>query len=106
MRIGRGRRTRRGRRSERTIDPRWLLIGVLVYLGIAATGIGVARSSQETRALYYALEQDQRAQDQLLAQYSRLLLERSTFASFRNVDEVAARRLGMRFPEKVERVRP
>lgn len=88
------------------MDPRWLLAGAAVYLGIAATGIGVARLSQETRALYYALEEDQRGQDQLLAQYSRLLLERSTFASYRNVDDVAAQRLGMRFPEQVERVAP
>ena len=82
------------------------VLSTLIYLAIAGTGIGVSRLSQETRALYFALEQNQRAQDQLLAQYSRLLLERSTLASYQNVDEFAGQHLGMRFPEQVERVAP
>ena len=96
----------RGIRARVQATPRWLLMGTLVYLGVAATGIGVARFSQETRALFFALEQDQRAQDALLAQYSRLLLERSTLAAYQNVDDIAEQRLGMRFPEQVERVEP
>lgn len=97
--------TRRSRRqTRRAANPRWLLIGILAYLGLAGTGIGVARYSQEYRSLFYALEQDQRAQDKLLARYSRLLLERSTLASYQNVDDIAEQRLGMRFPEHVERV--
>ncbi len=94
------------RRVLSPVGPYWLLLGTMVYLGVAATGIGVARLSQETRALYFALEQNQRAQDELLAQYSRLLLERSTLASYQNVDDIAERELGMLFPEQVERIVP
>lgn len=79
-------------------------VGTALYFGIAVTGVLVARSSQEMRTLYLALEQNQGARDDLLAQYSRLLLERSTFTSYQNVDEVAERTLDMRFPERVERV--
>ncbi len=92
------------RRRPRSPGPRWLLVGTALYLGIAATGVLVARSSQEMRTLYLALEQNQGARDDLLAQYSRLLLERSTFSSYQNVDEIAERTLNMRFPEQVERV--
>jgi cell division protein FtsL len=99
----RGRERRRSHERLRS-QPRWLLVGVLVYLGIAASGVGVARLSQETRALHMALELDQREQDRLLAQYSRLLLERSTLAAYQHVDDIAEQRLGMRFPEQVERV--
>ena len=92
------------RRRLRSTDPRWLLVGTVVYLGIAATGVLVARSSQEMRSLYLAIEQNQGARDDLLAEYSRWLLERSTCSSDQNVDEVAERTINMRFPEQVERV--
>ena len=98
------RRNNAKRRRLCSPDPRWLLIGTVLYLGIAATGVLVARSSQEMRTHYLALEQNQGARDDLLAQYSRLLLERSTFSSYQNVDEIAERTLNMRFPEQVERV--
>jgi cell division protein FtsL len=76
----------------------------VIYLGVAVTGVLVARSSQEMRTLYLAVEQNQGVRDQLLAQYSRLLLERSTLSSYQNVDEIAEQTLDMRFPERVERV--
>jgi cell division protein FtsL len=85
-------------------DSRWLLVGIVIYLGVAVTGVLVARSSQEMRTLYLAVEQNQGVRDQLLAQYSRLLLERSTLSSYQNVDEIAEQTLDMRFPERVERV--
>jgi cell division protein FtsL len=97
-------RSKTTKRRRRSPDPRWLLVGTVIYLGIAASGVLVARSSQEMRVLYLALEQNQGAKDDLLAQYSRLLHERSTFSSYQNVDEIAERTLNMRFPEQVERV--
>ncbi|TDJ22917.1 MAG: hypothetical protein E2O54_11885 [Gammaproteobacteria bacterium] len=84
--------------------PRWLLVGTVIYLGVAATGVLVARSSQEMRTLNLAVEQNQDTRDHLLAQYSRLLLERSTLTAYQNVDEIAEQTLDMRFPERVERV--
>jgi cell division protein FtsL len=97
------------KREVRKVSPRdgrrpWLIVGLLAYAGIALTGIGIASVSQDVRNVVMALEQSQRAEDELLAEQSRLLLERSMLSSFQNVDEVAERRLTMQFPEVVEKV--
>ena len=94
---------RRGvaRRSEL-----WLAAVGAIFFGIAITGISIASFAQDVRSRFVALETNQRAQDALLAEYSRLLIERGTLSSYQNVDQVAARQLAMRFPELVERVAP
>jgi cell division protein FtsL len=85
---------------------RWLACGIVVYAVVAASGIGVAAQGQRVRDLFAELERTQAQQDELLSDYSRLLLERSTLASYQNVDLLAEQRLAMRFPELVERVKP
>jgi cell division protein FtsL len=85
---------------------RWLAWGIVVYTLIAASGMGVAAQSQRVRDLFAELERTQQQQDELLSEYSRLLLERSTLASYQNVDQIAEQSLAMRFPELVERVAP
>jgi cell division protein FtsL len=97
---GKLRRAARGLQRSRL----WLIAGVVVYLGVAISGVWVAAGSHEARQLFVQLERGQRVQDELLADYSRLLLERSMLSSFENVDQVAEHRLSMRFPEAVERV--
>ncbi len=85
---------------------RWLVAAGAIYVGIAASGVWIAASAQDVRGLFVSLEENQNQQDALLAQYSRLLIERSTLSSYQNVDQVAERQLAMRFPEKVEKVSP
>jgi cell division protein FtsL len=85
---------------------RWIGWGVLVYAMVAGSGIAVAAQSQYVRDLFAALERTQEQQDELLSEYSRLLLERSTLASYQNIDQIAEQSLAMRFPELVERVDP
>ena len=84
----------------------WLIAAVVVYFAVALSGVWIASLGQDVRGLFVALEQNQQAQDALLAQYSRLLIERSTLSSYQNVDQVAEQQLTMRFPEIVERVAP
>ena len=98
--------TRRLKSILRQSSLHWLVAAGAIYVGIAISGIWIASMASDVRGRFVALEQNQRAQDALLAQYSRLLIERATLASYRNVDEVAARQLEMRFPEVVERVAP
>ena len=98
--------TRRFKAILRQPSLHWLAAAGAIFVGIAITGIWIASMASDVRGRFVALEQNQRAQDALLAQYSRLLIERATLASYRNVDEVAARQLAMRFPELVERVAP
>jgi cell division protein FtsL len=84
----------------------WFAAAVVVYVSVALSGVWIASLGQDVRGLFVALEQNQRAQDALLAQYSRLLIERGTLSSYQNVDQVAEQQLTMRFPELVERVAP
>jgi cell division protein FtsL len=96
-------------RSRAVLRPRrpawhWLFGGAVVYVGVALSGVWIASLGQDVRGLFVAIEQNQRTQDALLAEYSRLLIERGTLSSYQNVDQVAERQLAMRFPELVERV--
>jgi cell division protein FtsL len=84
----------------------WLAVAGAIYVGIAASGVCVAAVAQDVRGLFVTLANNQSRQDELLAQYSRLLIERSTLSSYQNVDQAAERQLAMRFPESVERVSP
>jgi cell division protein FtsL len=68
--------------------------------------VWIAATAQNVRGLFVALQHNQAQQDALLAEYSRLLIERGTLSSYQNVDQIAERQLAMRFPEKVERVSP
>jgi cell division protein FtsL len=101
------RRAVASRREVRALDGddlRWLAIAMAAFAGVVITGVSVAWSSQAVRALHVAIHTSQREQDALLAEYSRLLIERSTLGSYQNVDEVAERQLSMTFPETVERL--
>ena len=72
-----------------------------VCLLAAASGIQVASHAQDTRHSFLRLTAVQQERDTLLAEYSRLLLERATLSSYRHVGEMAEERLSMRFPEQV-----
>ena len=87
---------------------RWfsLLALVALLLGAAASGIQVVYQTHEVRRLHVELQAVQRAQDELLSEYTRLLLERGTLASYQNVERLAVQELSMTFPESVERVEP
>ncbi len=96
------------RRAAAEPKPRWQWFAAAgaIYVGIAVSGVGVAAIAQDVRGLFVALAKNQSQQDELLAQYSRLLIERGTLSSYQNVDQAAERQLAMRFPETVERVSP
>ena len=83
------------------------VIGFVVLLvAIVATGIQVALVSHAVRELHGELEAAQAAQDEHLAEYSRLLLERSALSAYQNVERLAEEELAMQFPETVERIDP
>jgi cell division protein FtsL len=96
------------RRATKDLRPawHWLAAAAAIYIGIAVSGIWIAATAQDVRGLFIALEHNQNQQDSLLAEYSRLLIERGTLSSYQNVDQIAERQLAMRFPETVERVSP
>lgn len=84
---------------------RYLIVGALV-VAVVASGIQVALVSHEVRRLHGELEAAQKAQDEHLAEYSRLLLERSALSAYQNVERLAERELAMQFPDTVEFIEP
>lgn len=85
---------------------RLAIVFALLLLAVVASGVQVALVSHEVRQLHGELEAAQKAQDEHLADYSRLLLERSALSAYQNVERLAETELGMRFPDKVEHLDP
>lgn len=88
------------------MNPRSVTALLVLLAAVVASGIQVARVSHEVRTLHGELEAAQRAQDEHLAEYSRLLLERSALSAYQNVERLAQNELSMQFPENVERIAP
>ncbi len=78
----------------------WPWIGGFVALlaFIAISGLSVVQGAHDMRDLYRQLGEVQREHDTLLADHSRLLLERGARSSLQNIEEVAQRDLDMEFP--------
>ncbi|NBC22799.1 MAG: cell division protein FtsL [Gammaproteobacteria bacterium] len=85
---------------------RQAIVFTVLLLAVVASGVQVALVSHEVRRLHGELEAAQKAQDEHLAEYSRLLLERSALSAYQNVERLAETELGMRFPDKVEHLKP
>jgi cell division protein FtsL len=85
---------------------RQALLLVVLLAAVVGSGVQVAVVSHEVRRLHGELEAEQRAQDEHMAEYSRLLLERSALSAYQNVERLAERELAMQFPETVEYLEP
>lgn len=90
--------------GKRFSELSWFFFGILALFGVAASGVQVIGVTGDRRVLFHELTRNQEAQDRLLEEYSRLLLERGTLVSYQNVDRVAKKHLNMRFPERVTSV--
>jgi cell division protein FtsL len=87
------------------IVPKHQAIVLLTLLvGILYSGLQLVESVHQMRFLYRSMDELQANQDILLANYSRLLLERSTLASMQTIEAVAERELQMFFPEIIVQV--
>ena len=95
------------RRQARVVVPepvdaasrsQWLLLGVASLL-LIASAFGVISSTHACRELYAELQTLEATRWHLQEDYSRLLLEQSTWASHHRVEKVAGGELGMRAPD-------
>lgn len=82
----------------------WLFVGVAAYVAATVAGLQTARQSAEMRELFQRLSESQESEDDYLREYRMLLLERATFAAYRNVEVVAKEELRMRFPDQPDDV--
>lgn len=69
---------------------------------VVMSAFGVIHSSHSCRGLYAQLQDLEATQWYLQEDYSRLLLEQSTWASHHRVEKVAGRELGMLAPPALE----
>jgi cell division protein FtsL len=88
----------------KTVSLQWVACLLLLLGGIFYSGLQLVQSADEMRFLYRSMDELQSNQDVLLANYSRLLLERSTLASMQTVEAVATTELQMFFPETIVKV--
>ena len=79
-------------------------IALAALVGSMFTGISIVDKSNERRALFIKLTDNQNEQDQLLEERTRLLIERGALSAYQNVDRIAIDELKMRFPEGAEQV--
>ena len=101
------RRRRRVAKSLPVAIVRWQIITMLaLFAAVGGSGLVLVTAAQEMRSLYSAMDELQSKQDRTMAQYSRLLLERGTFASLQTVEVVATQELQMVFPQQVEEISP
>jgi cell division protein FtsL len=74
-----------------------LLNGGLLVL-VVWTAVAIVESSHRCRQLYAELQALQSEQWDSQEQWSRLLLEESTWATYHRIEQVAVERLGMQVP--------
>jgi cell division protein FtsL len=86
------------------VTGRQALLFLVLLMAVVGSGIQVAMIGHEVRLRHGELEAAQKAQDQHLAEYSRLLLERSALSAYQNVERLAETELDMTFPATVERI--
>ena len=68
---------------------------------VIASGVQVASQAHEVRRLHAQLETMGKEYNALLAENSRLTLERGARASYARVEKEAAEKLAMHFPEQI-----
>lgn len=89
---------------QKSVPAQWVAGVVILLAGIFFSGLQLVESADKMRFLYRSMDELQTNQNVLLANYSRLLLERSTLASMQTVEVVATTELQMFFPEEIVQV--
>ncbi len=91
-------------KQQKSVPAQWVAGVAILLAGIFSSGLQLVESADEMRFLYRSMDELQANQNVLLANYSRLLLERSTLASMQTVEIVATTELQMFFPEDIVQV--
>lgn len=80
---------------------RWLILSLLA-LATTISAIAVAYSRHQHRIAFAQLSAMERVRDELNIEFDRLQIEIATLADTGRIEQQAATRLGMRFPEAAE----
>jgi cell division protein FtsL len=79
---------------------------VALLCSAAVTGLSIVDGAQQMRRLYGELGKMQQEHDAVLAENSRLRLERSSISSLQAIEQIANEQLQMQFPDQIEQVLP
>jgi cell division protein FtsL len=74
------------------------IILLLLALAVVASAVMVAFQRQESRRLFYALEQLNSGRDEANIQWGRLKLEQATWSENSRIEQIARQDLGLTFP--------
>ena len=74
----------------------------LLVSAVLGSGIAVVYARQEHRQAYVQLTRLLRERDEINIEFSRLQLEQATWAETNRIEQVAAERIGMVFPQDGE----
>ena len=80
---------------------RYFILSLLVA-AVLGSGIAVVYARQEHRQAYIQLTRLVRERDEINIEFSRLQLEQATWAETNRIEQVAAERIGMVFPQDGE----
>ena len=85
------------RKKIKSLPP--LVLGVIaLWVLTMASAIGVVYSTHHSRQLIHELETAKREAAQLRVAWGQYLLERSTWAAYSRIEQVAVNKLDMRVP--------
>ena len=80
----------------------WRWVFVVALLGsVVASGVQVVYTAHTVRGLHAQLDQLAGRYDEMLADNTRLMLEREALASYAHVERTASQELAMHFPDRV-----
>lgn len=77
----------------------WLMLLIILVTG---SSMAVIYVKHESRILFSELRVNQKRQDELRIQWSRLLIQKSTLITQANVESVARKKLDMALPENIQ----
>ena len=80
---------------------RWLALSLLT-LAVVVSAIGVVYSRHQHRVAFAQLSALERSRDDLNIEFDRLQIEIATLADTGRIEQQAASKLGMRFPEAAD----
>ncbi|HET8552689.1 MAG TPA: cell division protein FtsL [Gammaproteobacteria bacterium] len=80
------------------------LINAALVLALLVSAVAVISAVHRNRTLFAELQQLRQQRDQLNVEWGKLQLEESTWATHARIEQVARDKLGMRMPQKIQRV--
>jgi cell division protein FtsL len=83
------------------VSLRYFILSLLVA-AVLGSGVAVVYARQEHRQAYIQLTRLVRERDEINIEFSRLQLEQATWAETNRIEQVAAERIGMVFPQDGE----